>query len=91
VSAAARLRVRVTPRSSRNRLERRDDGTLQAWVHAAPHDGEANEAVRDLIAERLAVPKSSLRLVAGASSREKTFEVEGLDLDEADRRLREAR
>ncbi len=88
MTASARLRVRVTPRSSRSRLERKDDGTLQAWVHAAPHDGEANEAVRRLLAERLGVSPSSLRLVAGAASREKTFEVEGLEPDEAESRLR---
>lgn len=91
MNATARLRVRLTPRSSRNRLERREDGTLHAWVHAAPHDGEANEALRALLAERLQIPKTSLRLVGGAASREKTFEVDGLAQQELERRLAASR
>ncbi|MCX7800642.1 MAG: DUF167 domain-containing protein [Fimbriimonadales bacterium] len=87
MSETVRVRVRVTPRSSRNRLERREDGSLRAWVHAAPCDGEANEALRSLLAERLRIPKTSLRLVGGAACREKTFEVDGLAPQEVERRL----
>lgn len=74
-----RIKVRVTPKSSRNDLEVTPDGPLKAWVHAPPADGQANEAVISLLAERLSIPKSSVKLVAGATSRNKTFELADLD------------
>lgn len=80
------LTVRVTPRSSRNRIEF-SDGQIRAWVTAPPTDGQANEAVRIAIANALDLPKSNVVIVRGHTSREKTLEVEGVDLTEACRRL----
>lgn len=74
----ARLTVRVTPRARRRQL--RWDGTvLRLWVTAPPVEGAANAAVRELVADALALPPSAVRLVAGTASRQKILEV---DLDE---------
>lgn len=81
-----RIDVRVTPRSSREKIE--VDGELvRIWTTAAPTDGQANEAVRKLLSKRLGLAPSRLTLVRGESSREKTFEVEGLRLDEVRAKL----
>ena len=56
-------------------------------VSAAPERGRANEAVVDLLAERLGVPRRSLTVVSGQSSRDKVVELRGLAADEAERRL----
>lgn len=56
-------------------------------VVAAPERGRANREVLEVMATVLDVPRASVRLVAGASSRDKVVVVEGLDNDEADRRL----
>jgi len=84
--ASCELKVRVTPRSSRNRVEVADAG-VKVWVTAAPADGQANEAVRIAVADALDVPKSSVSIVRGHSSREKSLEIIGLDLQEAMHRL----
>ena len=55
-------------------------------VSAAPERGRANEAVVDLLAERLGVPRRSLTVVSGQSSRDKVVELRGLGADEAERR-----
>ncbi|MFX8817174.1 DUF167 domain-containing protein, partial [Acinetobacter baumannii] len=68
--------VRVTPRASRNRIEGAP-GAWKVYVTAAPVDGGANEAVRELLAKKLRVAKSSLTLVKGETSREKRFRIEG--------------
>jgi uncharacterized protein YggU (UPF0235/DUF167 family) len=56
-------------------------------VAAPPVDGRANESLRRLLAEVLAVPRSDVRIVAGAGARDKLVEVAGLDADDAHRRL----
>ena len=61
-----------------------------AWkirVREPPERGRANEAVVELLAGTLAVPKSDVRLVAGHGTRDKLVELTGLSADETDRRL----
>ncbi|MEK7529992.1 MAG: DUF167 domain-containing protein, partial [Patescibacteria group bacterium] len=53
----------------------------EAWkvkVQTAPDKGKANDAVRELIAKELGVPKSRVTLVRGATSRKKVFEIASL-------------
>jgi hypothetical protein len=62
----------------------------EAWkvrVAASPERGRANEAVLDLLAEALSVPRRAVRLVAGHGARDKVVELEGLAEDEMLRRL----
>ncbi len=59
-------------------------------VVAAPEHGKANGALLVLLAETLALPRSSVRLVSGGASRDKIVELTGLEPDEIDRRLASA-
>lgn len=63
------------------------DGTLRLKVREPAEKGRANNAVARLLADKLAVPPSSVTLKRGGASREKLFEVEGLTEDEMLRRL----
>jgi hypothetical protein len=83
----ARIVVTVSPGASRSELAGRHGGGWKARVAAPPERGRANEALLDLLAEALGLPRSRLALVAGGSARRKIVEVEGLDLDEISRRL----
>jgi uncharacterized protein YggU (UPF0235/DUF167 family) len=56
-------------------------------VAAPPERGKANEATLELLAETLGLAATNLRLVSGHGSRDKTVEVSGLTMDEAERRL----
>jgi uncharacterized protein YggU (UPF0235/DUF167 family) len=56
-------------------------------VVAAPERGRANEAVVDLLAAALDVPRTQVTLVSGGTSRDKTFAVDGIDAAEAEARL----
>jgi uncharacterized protein len=76
------LAVKVTPKAGRSAI----DGVVvdaagAAWLAVkvtAPADaGRANEAVMALLAKRLGVPASALRLVAGATARWKRIAVAG--------------
>ena len=62
----------------------------EAWkirVAAAPERGRANEEVIAVVADALDISRAAIRLVAGASSRDKIVELQGIEADEADRRL----
>ncbi len=57
---------------------------------AAPERGRANDELLDLLASTLGLRRPQLRLVAGAASRDKLVEFQGLDTGEAERRLEQA-
>ncbi len=76
------LDVRLTPRGGRDAIEgveRRDDGrvVLKARVRAAPVEGEANEALRLLVAEALGVAPRQVAIAAGAGARLKRLHIAG--------------
>ena len=48
-------------------------------LQAPPVDGAANEALVELLAESLGVPRRAVRIVAGESSRSKTVDVDGVE------------
>ena len=81
--------MRVQPRASRDRVLGMREGALRVSVTAPPHDGKANAALLELLAETLGVAKSRLRIVRGHSSRDKVVAVDGLDAGEVRRMLRE--
>jgi uncharacterized protein YggU (UPF0235/DUF167 family) len=72
--AAGRLPVRVTPGARVEALEIAA-GRLQAKVRARPEDGKANAAVIALVARGLGLAPSGVRLLRGATSREKILQI----------------
>jgi len=79
--------VRVSPGASRSEVVGRRGDSWHVKVTAAPERGRANEAVLRLLSDRLGLPKSRLAVVAGHVARDKVVELEGLDAEEAERRL----
>lgn len=80
------ITVRVTPRSSRNKLEATAEG-IKVWVTAAPTDGQANEAVTKLLAKTLGIAPSKVVLKRGDTSRVKTFALEGITQEDVHTRI----
>lgn len=89
-AGSALLRVRVQPRASRDGVVGWAGSTLRVRVNAPPVDGEANQAVRALLARCLGVPRSAVTLVGGAHGRDKLIRVEGCSLETAEARIRVA-
>jgi uncharacterized protein (TIGR00251 family) len=83
----ARLGLRVSPGAKRSEIVGRHGQVWKVRVAAPAERGRANEAVLELIAETLSLPRSRVRLVAGASSRDKVIEVEGVRTDDLERLL----
>jgi uncharacterized protein (TIGR00251 family) len=70
-----RLDVRLQPRASRDEVAGRRNGRLLVRVTAPPVDDRANRALLKLIAEEFGVPRSAVRIVSGARSRDKVLEI----------------
>jgi len=67
--------VKVKPRSSRQRLSTDASGDLRLEIHAAPTEGQANEACVEFLARGLRLPKSAISIVSGERSRRKLVRV----------------
>lgn len=78
MASGVRLSVKVQPRSSREALLGVHDGALKIALTAPPVDGEANAALIAYLAGALGVPKRSVRIVRGETSKTKTVEVDGV-------------
>jgi uncharacterized protein (TIGR00251 family) len=70
------VRVFAQPRSSRPGIAGRHGDALKVRVAAPPEDGRANDEVCRLLARALGVPRRSVRVTSGRTSRTKTVEVE---------------
>lgn len=86
-----RLRLRVAPGAAGPVVVGRHGDAWKLRVAAAPERGKANDAVLELLAETLELPRSEITLVSGAGSRDKIVELAGLAPEEIDRRLAAAR
>jgi uncharacterized protein (TIGR00251 family) len=74
--------VRVAPRACRAAIEGEHGGALKIRLTAPPVDGRANESLRRLLADRLKVPLSAVRIVAGEKSRTKRVAISGVTRDQ---------
>lgn len=70
--------VRVAPRASRDAIEGEYNGALKVRLTAPPLDDKANAALCRLLAARLNVPVSAVRIVAGEKNRNKRVAVAGV-------------
>ena len=66
----ALVRLRVQPRASRDEVVAWQDDALRVRVTAPPVEGEANAAVRTLLARTLGVAPSTVEVVRGGPSPE---------------------
>jgi uncharacterized protein (TIGR00251 family) len=75
------LKVRLTPKSSRDAIEGLEDfggeTVLKARVRALPEQGRANAALVKLVASWLELPARSVSVAQGTKSRVKHVAIEG--------------
>ena len=62
-------------------------GSLKVAVTAPPQDGRANEALVEALRKALAVRRSQVELLGGATGRDKRFLIRGLTRAELERRV----
>jgi uncharacterized protein len=72
--------VRVQPRASRDEIAGEYQDGLKIRLTAPPLDDRANEALRKLLASRLKVQLTAVRIASGERSRNKRVEIHGVTL-----------
>jgi hypothetical protein len=71
----------VQPRASRAGIQGVHGGAWRIRVQAPPVEGAANDAVCDLLAEALRLPKRDLRVVSGTTARTKVIEIDDVSAE----------
>jgi len=88
IVAGATFQVKVHPRARKNAITGVVGDALKVALTAPPVEGKANEACIKFLAEFLQVPRSSVTIAAGESSRQKLIRVAGMKAAEVEERLR---
>lgn len=86
----ATFAVRVQPRAKKNAICGELGEAVKIALTAPPVEGKANEACISFLAELLAVPRSSITIAAGETSRNKVIRVSGVSATKLEERLRAA-
>ena len=82
----ASVTVRVVPGAGRRAVQLRG-GEVVVRVQAPPAEGRATEEARRTLADHLGIPAGDVRLLRGARSRIKVFEIAGLTASDLSERL----
>jgi uncharacterized protein len=83
----ATFAVRIHPRAKKNGITGEVGDALKLALTAPPVDGKANDACIDFFAKLLEVPRSSVTIAAGQTSRNKVVRVAGLSAEEVRNRI----
>ena len=73
--------VKAMPGSRSNAVRGFQDGVLKIAVTQVAEKGEANNAIRDVLAKTLSVRKSHVEIVGGLTSTRKTFLIRAISTD----------
>ena len=74
------IRLKISPNASKNEIIRSSDG-IKIKITAQPIDGKANKCLVEFISKKYKIPKRSIEIVRGETSKEKTILIKNLDND----------
>jgi uncharacterized protein YggU (UPF0235/DUF167 family) len=70
-----KINVRVRANSSESKIEDFGDYKFLVYVKSPAEDNRANIEMLNLVAKHIGVPATKLKIVSGASSKDKTIEI----------------
>jgi uncharacterized protein (TIGR00251 family) len=86
-SGGTLLGVKLQPRASRNEIGEPLGDELKIKVTAPPVDAAANQALIELLAEKLGCPRGKVELLRGHTSRHKTVMLHGFAVESVRQKL----
>ena len=87
-STGVSFAVKVHPRARKNAITGELGDALKLSLTAPPVDGKANEACIEFFSKLLKVPRSSVTIASGLTSRNKVVRITGLSGIEVEQRLK---
>ncbi|MDD3249459.1 MAG: DUF167 family protein [Smithellaceae bacterium] len=81
--------ISVNPHASRAQIAGIAEGLLKVKVTAPPVEGAANDACIELLAKKLGLKKSRMKISAGARRRRKTILLDDISRTELEQKLRQ--
>ena len=66
------IRIKIVPNSSKNDIIL-EEGFIKVKVTAQPIENKANKALVEFLAKRFKIPKTSIEILKGDTSKEKTL------------------
>ena len=79
--------IKVHPRAKKNAITGELGDALKVSLATPPIDGRANEACVEFFAKLLKVPRSSITIASGQTSRNKVIRVAGIPAVELSKRI----
>lgn len=79
--------VKVHPRARKNAITGTVGDALKLALTAPPVEGKANQAVIDFFADLFEIPRSSVTITSGETSRNKVIRISGLSAQRVRERL----
>ncbi len=86
-SGSVTFAVKIHPRARKNAITGELGNALKVSLTSAPVNGRANEECIDFFAKLLKVPRTSVTIASGQTSRKKVIGIWGLSAEEIRRRI----
>ena len=86
-SGSVTFAVKIHPRAKKNAITGELGDVLKLSLTAPPVDGKANDACIEFFAKFLKVPRASVTIASGQTSRTKIIRVVGLSAEEVRKRI----
>ena len=67
-----KIKIKISPNSSKNEIIKNKD-EVKIKITAQPIDGKANKALIEFLSKEFKIPKTSIEILKGNSSKEKTI------------------
>ena len=87
-ASGATFAVRLHPRAKKNAITGTLGDALKISLTAPPLEGRANQACIEFLADVLKLPRSSITIAAGQTSRNKLIRISGVSAAGLEARLR---
>lgn len=74
------VKLKISPNASKNEIIKTPDG-VKIKITSQPIDGKANKCLVEFLSKQFKIPKSSIEIVRGETSKEKTLLIKVFDDD----------
>lgn len=74
------ISFKISPNASKNEIIKTDDG-IKIKITAQPIDNKANKALVEFLSKHFKIPKTSIEIVKGNTSKDKTLLIKTNDIE----------